>query len=209
MAANGTSLVNDVAVEPQPTAASQKRSATSRVAQLGAKIKSVAISDKSKSSLKQKRPAPAPPQEIRVANDRTQALNQYATNNAKGEVKPIPFSNSAGFMWFQEPWTLITRYIMNLQFLSLKAAVQLSSFKGNIEEQLQDWIYCFQVTNFLDLIRSIGESNFLSPSQIFFFLTLLQAATKKLSQSYQKETCVALKHEVQAAYVFHVVIACG
>lgn len=86
MAANGVSLVNDGELGPQ-ISAPPKRSATSRVAQLGAKIKSVAITDKSKPSPAQKRPAPALPQEVVSSNERTHELNKYAASKARGEVR--------------------------------------------------------------------------------------------------------------------------
>ena len=87
MAANGTSLVNDVESVPK-VAAVPKRSATSRVAQLGAKIKSVATTDKSKPSSSQKRPAPALPREVISSSERTHELNEYAKSKARGEVCP-------------------------------------------------------------------------------------------------------------------------
>jgi hypothetical protein len=85
MSGNGTSLVNDVS--PVPTAAPKK--APSRVAQLSAKIKSVAVAtgEKSKLNANQKRPAPVLPQEAKRASERTQELNKYAASKARGEVR--------------------------------------------------------------------------------------------------------------------------
>lgn len=86
MAANGTSLVNDV--DPTPIAPpAAKKSATSRVAQLGAKIKSVATIEKSRLPTTQKRPAPALPQEVQTGGERTHELNSYIRSKARGEVR--------------------------------------------------------------------------------------------------------------------------
>lgn len=89
MSGNGTSLVNDVSPVPPPAA----KKAPSRVAQLRAKIKSVAVAtgEKSKLATNQKRPAPVLPQEAKRGSERTQELNKYAASKAKGEVRcPFP-----------------------------------------------------------------------------------------------------------------------
>jgi len=85
MSTNGTSLVDDVA-PPGPPAA---KKATSRVAQISAKIKSVATAtgEKSKLNLNQKRPAPVLPQEAKRGSERAQELNKYAAGKARGEVR--------------------------------------------------------------------------------------------------------------------------
>lgn len=85
MAANGSSLVNDVdqvsLAPPVP-----KKSASSRVAQLGAKIKSVATIEKSRIGLSQKRPAPALPQEVQITTERSHELNRYILSKSRDEV---------------------------------------------------------------------------------------------------------------------------
>ena len=61
----------------------------SRVAQLGARLKAVAIkSDKRKEGV-QKRPAPVLPSEARGNADKPLELNQYVTQMARGEVSVL------------------------------------------------------------------------------------------------------------------------
>ena len=85
MVGTETSLVDDIdpGLQALPPA---KKSASSRVAQLGAKIKSVATSERSKVSPSQKRPAPALPQEVAQGGERAHVLNKYILSKSRGEV---------------------------------------------------------------------------------------------------------------------------
>lgn len=145
MAANGSSLVNDVESSPQPLAA-PKKTASSRVAQLGAKIKSVATTDyRSKIAPLQKRPAPALPRSAAQSSERTHELNAYATSKAKGEVNYISSQN------IQNPLKRASIYFLFCWETSLIAS-HLDALT------LFTWL---QPTAFLNLVGSIGKASFL------------------------------------------------
>lgn len=103
-----------------------------RVAQLSAKIKSVAsVSEKSKSVSKQKRPAPDLPAEAKRVGERLQELNGYVASKARGEV----------------------RFLMR----QLPTCWQLERATGVYRPFLTSVCSAMQPVNYMDLVRSLGE----------------------------------------------------